>query len=402
MAQWRSSRHRHDDDRVRFSRPLLIVLIVACAALLTFDRPGARSPALSSFRAGFNDLALPVLDLAAAPLRGINNIAPWWRRQFELAAENRDLRAEAAELRAWRDAATALGEQVRRQQEILNLDMPEPRSRVTAWAVSESSGPFVRARLVSAGADDGVEPGYPAVNIYGLVGRTVDVGARSSRILLLTDLNSRVSVMADRSNARAMLTGDNSDYPRLDYVGRDPDLAEGDRIVSSGDDNVLPRGLPVGEAFRDREGRWRVALFSDASPLDLVWISPFAPVLAPDPEPMSVLAGTRDEKAPAAQIDLSGHALIYGTVRRGAAAQDAPDGTGSPDDREEGGEAQILPAPVLAQADGGDSPDVSPPAPDAGIGDDEAPEPSAQQDDSEELPPARFTSGRASENGEEP
>lgn len=283
MAQWRSAR-QGADDAVRFSRTLFLMLMAISAILLAADRREDRVAAVTAFRATFNDLSLPILEAAAQPLRGLYNIGPWWSRQIELASEIRELRQEMAELRAWRDVALTYSEQMRRQQELLNLDPPLPRNRITAWAVTETGGPFVRTRLVGVGSDNGVAPGFPALNIYGVVGRTIDVGARSSRILLLTDLNSRVSVMADRSNARAMLIGDNTDFPRLDYLGRAPDIREGDRIVTSGDDNVLPRGLPIGEAVLDRRGVWRVALYSSATPIDLIWIWPFSPVSAPADE----------------------------------------------------------------------------------------------------------------------
>lgn len=283
MAQWRSAR-QGADDAVRFSRTLFLMLMAISAILIAADRREDRVAAVTAFRATFNDLSLPILEAAAQPLRGLYNIGPWWRRQIALASEIRELRQEMAELRAWRDVALTYSEQMRRQQELLNLDPPMPRNRITAWAVTETGGPFVRTRLVGVGSDHGVSPGYPALNIYGVVGRTIDVGARSSRILLLTDLNSRVSVMADRSNARAMLIGDNTDFPRLDYLGRAPDIREGDRIVTSGDDNILPRGLPIGEAVLDRRGVWRVALYSSAAPIDLIWIRPFSPVSPPADE----------------------------------------------------------------------------------------------------------------------
>lgn len=272
---------RQSDDGVRFPVALLVLCVIIAGALVWLDRPESRLEPLSAARAGFNDAALPLLELAGRPLRGMGNMGPWWRRQAELAEENRRLRLEMAEVRAWRDVALALQERSRRYEEMLNVHGPDVGARISAWTVADQSTDFVRSRLVSAGARQGVEPGFPAVNIYGLIGRTVDVGADSSRILMLTDFNSRVAVMADRSNARALLVGDNTDFPRLDYLGRDPDLVEGDRIVTSGDDNVMPRGLPVGEAVRDRDGRWRVALYSRAAPIDLVWIWPFDPVDAP-------------------------------------------------------------------------------------------------------------------------
>lgn len=272
---------RQQDDAVRFPWLLTALCAIIAGVLLWLDRPEDRLEPLSAARAGFNDAVLPVLELAGRPLRGVENMGPWWRRQMELAEENRALRLKVAELRAWRDVALSLQERNRRYEDMLNVHGPDAGARISAWTVADQSTDFVRSRLVAAGRAQGVAPGYPAVNIYGLIGRTVDVGRQSARILLLTDFNSRVAVMADRSNARALLVGDNTDYPRLDYLGRDPDIREGDRIVTSGDDNVMPRGLPVGEAVRDRDGRWRVALYSGAAPIDLVWIWPFDSVDAP-------------------------------------------------------------------------------------------------------------------------
>jgi len=272
---------RQQDDAVRFPWLLTGMCAIFAGVLLWLDRPEDRLDGLSSARAGFNDAVFPILELAGRPLQGLENMGPWWRRQMELAEQNRALRLQAAELRAWRDVALSLQERNRRYEEMLNVHGPDMGARISAWTVADQSTDFVRSRLVAAGREQGVAPGFPTVNIYGLIGRTVDVGRRSARILMLTDFNSRVAVMADRSNARALLVGDNTDFPRLDYLGRDPDIREGDRIVTSGDDNVMPRGLPVGEAVRDRDGRWRVALYSRAAPIDLVWIWPFDPVDAP-------------------------------------------------------------------------------------------------------------------------
>jgi rod shape-determining protein MreC len=272
---------RQSDEGVRFPLALTGLCLIIAALLVWLDRPAARIEPLSDARASFNDAALPVLQFAGEPLRGAGNMGPWWRRQIELAEENRALRLRAAELRAWRDVALSLQERNRRYEDMLNVHGPDMGARISAWTVADQSTDFVRSRLVAAGSDQGVETGLPAVNIYGLIGRTVDVGRQSARVLMLTDFNSRVAVMADRSNARALLVGDNTDFPRLEYLGRDPDLVEGDRIVTSGDDNVMPRGLPVGEAVRDRDGRWRVALYSRTAPIDLVWIWPFDAVDAP-------------------------------------------------------------------------------------------------------------------------
>ncbi len=297
MASYRSGRRR-DDDTVRFPLVLFLVSLGLAVGALFVDRPEERPEALSQFRADATDVLIPVFNVIDTPVRGLENVGPWWRRQFELAEENRELQVEIAELRAWRDVARSLQETNARYRDALNLQGPTVGQRITAWTVADQSSDFVRSRLIGAGRNEGVEPGFPVVNVYGLIGRTVEVGENSSRIILLTDFNSRISVMADRSNARGLLVGDNSDFPRLEYLGRAPDLQDGDRIVTSGDDNVMPRGLPVGRARVDRDGRWRVELFSRNAPVDLVWIWPFEPVQPPEADPVPLDSDGSDAPAP--------------------------------------------------------------------------------------------------------
>jgi rod shape-determining protein MreC len=280
LASRRSGRHEGEGG-VRFSRTLFIALLVLSGALIAFDRPDSRSAAFAGFRSGFTDIAAPVLELAAQPVRGLKNIGPYFHRQQELAEENARLRQQLVEARYWEDLAYRQRDRIEVYEAALDIDTPATRDRIGAWTVADPEGPFVRARLIGRGRDAGIDDGYPVINLYGLVGRVFETGRRSARILLLTDLNSRIPVMADRSNARAILIGDNSAYPRLEYVGRDADIQPGDRIVSSGDDGILPRGLPVGEAVQARDGSWRVELYSDQAPVDFVWVWPYERIERP-------------------------------------------------------------------------------------------------------------------------
>jgi len=278
------SSRRNDESGIRFSRTFTVALFLVSIVLIAFDRPHARSPALASLRAGITDLSAPLLDLAAAPVRGLSNIGPYWRNQGRLAEENAELRQRLNETRYWRDLALQLRDQREVYEQALNVESATTQNRIGAWTLGDPDGPFVQSRLIGAGSRRGVDTGDPVLNAYGLIGRVVETGSVSSRVLLLTDLNSRIPVMADRSNARAVLVGDNSEYPRLDFLTRNADLEDGDRIVTSGDDGIMPRGLPIGQAQRDRQGRWRIRLFADQAPVDFVWVFPFEPVLAPNPE----------------------------------------------------------------------------------------------------------------------
>ncbi|MNI48374.1 Cell shape-determining protein MreC [compost metagenome] len=89
-------------------------------------------------------------------------------------------------------------------------------------------------------------------------------------MVLLTDVASRIPVMVERTDARAMLTGDGSRSPRLDYVRGQGAVQDGDRILTSGDGGGFPRGLPVGVVAKGVDGSWRVKLYSDRTAIDYV------------------------------------------------------------------------------------------------------------------------------------
>ncbi|WP_300527509.1 rod shape-determining protein MreC [Maricaulis sp.] len=309
------------------------MLIVISSALIMFDRPASRSDAFASFRAGFTDIASPLLELAAQPIRAVKGIGPYFRRQGDLARENAELRQQLIEARYWEDLAYRQRDRIEVYEAALNVQTAATEDRIGAWTVADPQGPFVQARLIGRGSESGIADGYPVINLYGLVGRVYETGRRSARVLLLTDLNSRIPVMVDRSNTRAILIGDNSEYPRLEYLGRDPDIEEGDRIVSSGDDGVLPRGLPIGRAVPTREGGWRIELYSDQAPIDFVWVWPYVRAEQPqaEPEPAADLAVSEaeggnanaaelpaDAPAPASEADETGEEPAA------AAVEDAP------------------------------------------------------------------------------
>jgi cell shape-determining protein MreC len=81
----------------------------------------------------------------------------------------------------------------------------------------------------------------------GLVGRISGVGSRTSRVILVTDTSSRIPVTIQPSGQKAMLSGDNSPLPPLDFVEDDDEVRPGDRVVTSGDGGVFPAGLLVGQ-----------------------------------------------------------------------------------------------------------------------------------------------------------
>ena len=230
--------------RVWSQRFAFVLLAMAAIGMIVLNRS---DPAfLERFRTGVNDMATPILDSVSRPISAIRDIGADLREMTALREENDVLREKVARLERWQTVARQLQADNATFQAMLNFVPEEPSRFITARIIADSSSAFVRSVLLNAGSADGVKRGRAAISSEGLVGRVVDVGERSARVLLITDLNSRIPVLVESTRDRAVLAGNNSNQPQLLYLPPSVPIAEGDRVVTSGHGGVFPPGLPVG------------------------------------------------------------------------------------------------------------------------------------------------------------
>lgn len=197
-------------------------------------------------RMALADTLSPIYGVIAEPLAtvrmGIDNV----RNLMTVFADNARLREENERLRKWQAVALALDTENAALKSHLRW-VPDPQaSYITARVVADAGGVYARAVLISLGPNHGITKGQIAMDDRGLVGRVTEVGARSARVLLLTDINSRIPVILETSRARAMLVGTNGGRPRLMHWAEGVMPAEGERIITSAEANAFPAGLPVG------------------------------------------------------------------------------------------------------------------------------------------------------------
>jgi rod shape-determining protein MreC len=249
---------------------VLIVVLIGAVAL--FVAGGSRTGPAGQLRGAADSVTAPVGGVLAAPVRvageGLGAVGAY----FMAGSQNRQLRADLAAALTWRDEALVLRQENARLRGLLGLRTTPPLPMVSANTVLDARGPFSNSRLADAGAAEGVVEGNPVLSDHGLVGRIVGVSPHASRIMLLTDIDSRTPVMIARTNGRAILTGDGGPNPQLAYLRTHDAPEEGDRVLTSGDGGVVPRGLPVGTVVKGFDGAWRVALDADAEPIDFVRI----------------------------------------------------------------------------------------------------------------------------------
>ena len=300
---------------------VVVVALVASLLLIVSDGRDRRvHDSYSPVRAGFDAGAGPISGVLAAPVRWAGALSDGVQGYFFAVSENRRLKRQLADLQPWRDQAIALKNVNARYEAMLGLRTEPPVAMVTARSISDSRGPFVNARLIDVGSAKGVRIGNPVINEHGLVGRVVGSTGGISRMLLLTDVSSRTPVLIDRTDARAMLTGDGSGNPRLEFIRRDDAVQAGDRVLSSGDGGGFPRGVPIGVAAKGIDGSWRVKLFSDRGAIDYVRVmlfQDFSQLVDPEALNAPPLAGLNTAPAPdAAQTA----AIVDAAARRDVAA----------------------------------------------------------------------------------
>jgi rod shape-determining protein MreC len=254
---------------------MVIVLVTLTLAAIGLGFLSVRGHWLDVPRAYVADLLSPARTIVAAPFAGLRQLSGGLREHVGLVRENRRLREENERLRAWYDLSLTMAQKMERYERLLQLKSDPGTEVVSARVIADLRGPFLRARLLNAGKEDGVEVGHAVMTERGFLGLIVNSGEVSSRALLLTDINSRVPVMVARNDVRAIVIGDNTERPRLEFLPSGHGLLTGDRIVTSGDGGVLPRGLPIGEAVADARGIWRVRLYSNDAPFDYARILRF-------------------------------------------------------------------------------------------------------------------------------
>jgi rod shape-determining protein MreC len=256
------ARDHNTEAEIRQTRRLLAaVLGLGLIAIFVVWR--IDSPRVERLRMAVIDRIVPDMGWALVPVARLGAMVSDFTSYARVYEQNRELRRELQQMKAWREAAIQLEQENARLLDLNRVRLDPSLMHVTGVVLADSGSPFRQSVLINVGLRDGIRDGWATMDGLGLVGRVAGLGERASRVLLLTDSASRVPVTVLPSGQRAMVAGDNSPLPPLDFV-ETPDLVRpGDRVVSSGEGGVFPAGLPVGQVVEGRDGRLRVSLAAD-------------------------------------------------------------------------------------------------------------------------------------------
>ena len=254
--------------RQALSKLTLPIFMVASFGLMLLGKADALLAERA--RMAVADALSPLYAALAEPLSVVHRTIEGARHLATLHEENTRLREENDRLRRWQAVALALdAENTTLKAQLRWIPDPAP-SFLTARVVADAGGVYARAVLLSLGPNHSVARGQIALDDRGLVGRVTELGARSARVLLLTDMNSRVPVTLEGSRGRAILAGTNGPRPRLMYWAEGTQPAEGERVVTSAEANTFPPGLPVGVVRYSASNVPEVVPFAQLDRLEVV------------------------------------------------------------------------------------------------------------------------------------
>lgn len=277
MAQYRS---KSGFGQV-LSRGMLAFAVIF--GVLIYVLGASSDPRLEPLRRVALDISAPITGFVSAPFRFVRDAVSNVGGFLDVYEQNRTLREDIVQLNQWREVARRFEEENARLRALHNVTLAPKYDYITAQVVAGASSGYTHSVTINVGRAGKVDAGAVALDGGGVVGRTVSVGNKAARVLLLTDLASRVPVIVEGAGkksrdkdgkdeiVRAILVGDNSGTPILQFPTKTEGIKRGQLILTSNDGGIFPKGLPIGEV--DQIGDvFRVRLAANFDRLEFVRI----------------------------------------------------------------------------------------------------------------------------------
>lgn len=215
----------------------------------------------------------PILTVAGLPFQSFALFLHDVTGFAQLQADKKRLQEENEKLREWYQMALLLDSENKSLRKLLNMAPMNEYTHVGARVMSDSGSTYAKSLIVGVGADQGAKKGDAVLSGNGLIGRIIDLSSNTSRVLLVTDFNSRVPVVVENTSQHAIMAGDNSVRPRLIHLPQESDISIGARVVTSGYGGIYPHGIPVGLVQQGKNGsEYEIVLFADLDALQNVKI----------------------------------------------------------------------------------------------------------------------------------
>jgi rod shape-determining protein MreC len=245
--------------------PLLVAFFLL-VALVLFSIHAGREPTSTPFGRFMLEVVGPVQRLVAGTMDGLDST---WQTYFALvhaAKENQELTREVARLRRELTEQEEIKLANERLRGLLKLKASLSYPLVAGEVVAVDPTDHFRTAVINVGYNSGVQRLMPVVQVQGAVGRVTWTSPNYAKVLLLTDPNSAVDVIVQRSRVRGIVEGAGKDRLRLKYTLHNEDVIPGDKLVASGAAGVFPKGIMIGTVTSVKKEPKGVFMLVDVEP----------------------------------------------------------------------------------------------------------------------------------------
>ena len=142
-------------------------------------------------------------------------------------------------------------------------------SLLSARVMLDKQSPYLNSFVINIGSNKKIKNGMAVLHGKNFVGRIVDVNFFSSRVLLVSDLNSKIPIITEPSANHAILSGHGINKATLDYLSENNNIQDGDKVYTSGKEGLFTPGIPIG-IVKKKKDLINVELFSDLSQITFV------------------------------------------------------------------------------------------------------------------------------------
>ncbi len=146
---------------------------------------------------------------------------------------------------------------------------------VYAKVLLDKDSPFLKSFIINKGSKQKIKLGMAVLDKGYLVGKIIEVNFSTSRVLLLTDLNSKIPVNIEPGGIQSIMSGTGKEYGEIQYFKNQKNLSEGDIVYTSGAGGVFKSGIPIGKIILSQNKNIQINYFTDFSQLRFVKISLF-------------------------------------------------------------------------------------------------------------------------------
>ena len=251
----------------RFS---LFALIVFSIILIYVETIEAKP--LDYLRSFIKDTIYRGSVVVSLPSKGFKSVVSTVANHLNLYNEIIKLKEENAQLQEQIYDPGFLIFENKQLRQLLDEQVTSSANFVSARVILDKQSPYLNSFIINSGSNKEIKNGMAVLDGKNFVGRIVDVNFFSSRVLLVTDLNSKIPVSIEPSGHQAILSGRGTKEPTLEYLPENHKVQSGNKVYTSGKEGIFSPGIPIGEVRMDAEKIF-VSLFSDISQIMFVNIN---------------------------------------------------------------------------------------------------------------------------------